>query len=176
MAATKPTTQTSAEPPRRVGAITLAALALPGVMLSAANAESAPEDGVISSKLQTYKDSQPNLDRIKVIAPSLHLKAPIAGVWSIEASLVQDNISGATPRWHTSVAGASRMQDRRFASDVKLTRYFERAAIGARFSYSDENDYRSNAIALDGRFSSADNNTTWVAGIGASRDAINPAR
>lgn len=165
---------TAAVPRKRVGAITLAALALPGVMMDAARADSAPEDGVISAKLQVYKDSQPNLDRIKVIAPSLYIVAPIAGVWSVEASVVQDNISGASPRWHTSVAGASRMEDRRVASDVKLTRYFERAAIGARFSYSDENDYRSNAIALDGRYSSADNNTTWVAGIGASRDAINP--
>ncbi len=163
-----------AEPRKRVGAITLAALALPGVMVGAANADSAPEDAVISFKLQGYKDSQPNLDRIKVIAPSLHIVAPIAGAWSVEASVVQDNISGASPRWHTSVAGASRMEDRRIASDVKLTRYFDRAAIGARFSYSDEHDYRSNAIAVDGRYSSADNNTTWVAGIGASRDAINP--
>ena len=159
---------------KRVGAITLAALALPGVMVNAARAESAPEEGVISAKLQAYKDSQPNLERIKVFSPSLHLLAPIAGVWSVEASVVQDNISGATPRWHTSVTGASKMHDRRLASDVKLTRYFDRAAVGARFAYSDENDYRSNAFAIDGRISSADNNTTWVAGLGGSRDVINP--
>ena len=158
----------------RVGAITLAAFALPGVMVSATHAESAPEEGVISAKLQGYKDSQPNLDRIKVYSPSLHVLAPIAGVWSVEGSLVQDNISGATPRWHTSVTGASRMNDRRVAADVKLTRYFDRAAIGVRYAYSDEHDYRSNAVAIDGRYFSADNNTTWVAGIGTSRDNINP--
>ncbi|MEO7256236.1 MAG: DUF3570 domain-containing protein [Casimicrobium sp.] len=170
----RPKRATTTEPRKRVGAITLAALALPGVTLNVAHADSAPEDGVVSAKLQVYKDSQPNLDRIKVIAPSLHIVAPIAGVWSVEASVVQDNISGASPRWHTSVTGASHMEDRRVASDVKLTRFFERAAVGVRFSYSDEHDYRSNALALDGRYSSADNNTTWMAGIGASHDLINP--
>ena len=176
MAATKRSRRKLAQPGTRngVGAITLAALALPGVMVNAVRAENAPEEGVIAVKYQTYKDSQPNLDRIKVSAPSLYVMAPIAGAWSVEASVVQDNISGATPRWHTSVTGASIMHDRRVASDVKLTRYFDRAAIGIRGAYSDENDYRSKAVAIDARYSSADNNTTWVAGLGTSRDAINP--
>ena len=158
----------------RIGAISLAAFALPGLMVSAAHAEGVPEDGVVSLKYQTYRDSQPGLDRIRVNAPALHVFAPIAGSWSVEASTVQDNISGASPRWHTSISGASKMEDRRTAADVKLTKYFERASVGVRFAYSDEHDYRSNAVALDGRFSSADNNTTWLAGVSTSRDTINP--
>ena len=160
--------------PKRPGAITLAALALPGVMVATARAESAPDEGVVTVKLQAYKDSQPGLERIKVIAPSVHLLLPIAGAWSVEASAVQDNISGASPRWHTSISGASHMEDRRTAADIKLTRYFDRATVGVRYAYSDENDYRSNAVAVDARFSSADNNTTFAAGLAMSRDLINP--
>jgi len=169
VAVTKP-----APGPKRPGAITLAALALPGVMVATARAENAPDEGVVTVKLQAYKDSQPGLERIKVIAPSVHLLLPIAGAWSVEATAVQDNISGASPRWHTSISGASRMEDRRTAADVKLTRYFDRAAVALRYSYSNENDYRSNAMALDARFSSADNNTTFAAGLATSRDTINP--
>lgn len=157
-----------------LGAVTLAALALPGVMCAPAAAASAPEEGVISLKVLGYRDSQPGLDRIKVTAPSLHLLAPIAGNWSVEVSAVQDNISGASPRWHSNISGASRMHDLRNAGDVKLTRYFERAAVGVRFATSNEHDYRSNALAVDARFSSADNNTTWSVGVGGSRDTINP--
>jgi Protein of unknown function (DUF3570) len=159
------------------GTITLAALALPGVMLPAsptAHAESAPTDGVIAFKLQGYSDWQPGLDRIKVVAPSLYLLAPIAGQWSIESTLVHDNISGASPRWHTNISGASHMRDQRNAADVKVSRYFDRWSFGARVSTSDENDYRSNAGALEARVSSADSNTTWVFGAGLSRDTINP--
>ena len=159
---------------KQPGAITLAALALPGVLATSARADSPPDEAVISVKLQAYKDSQPGLERIKVIAPSVHLVSPIAGAWSFEATAVQDTISGASPRWHTSISGASRMDDRRTAADGKLTRYFDRGAIGVRYAYSNENDYRSNAIALDARLSSADNNTSFAAGLAMSRDVINP--
>jgi hypothetical protein len=159
------------------GSITLAALALPGVMLSVtptAYAESAPTEGLIAFKLQAYSDGQPGLDRIKVVSPSLYLLAPIAGSWLIESTLVHDNISGASPRWHTNISGASQMRDRRTAADVKVSRYFDRWSVGVRASTSDENDYRSNAGAFEARMSSADNNTTWVVGAGLSRDTINP--
>jgi hypothetical protein len=158
------------------GTVTLAALALPGVMMptSAAHAETAPTEGVVAIKLHAYNDWQPGLDRIKVVTPSLYLFAPIAGQWSIESTLVHDNVSGASPRWHSNISGASRMEDKRTAADVKVSRYFDRWSLGARFSTSDENDYRSNAGAIEARISSADSNTTWVIGTGLSRDTINP--
>jgi hypothetical protein len=160
-----------------LGSITLAALALPGVMAAtatSAQAEGAPETAFVAAKVQAYNDWQPGLDRIKVVAPSIYVLAPFAGSWSIESTLVQDSISGASPRWHTSISGASHMKDQRTAVDLKVTRYFERGSIGLRGSHSNENDYRSNSMAIEGRFSSPDNNTTWVGGVGVSRDTINP--
>jgi hypothetical protein len=157
-----------------LGSITLAALALPGVMAGLAQAEGAPETAFVAAKVQAYNDWQPGLDRIKVVAPSIYVLAPFAGSWSIESTLVQDSISGASPRWHTSISGASHMKDQRTAVDLKVTRYFERGSIGLRGSHSNENDYRSNSMAIEGRFSSPDNNTTWVGGVGVSRDTINP--
>ncbi len=156
------------------GSFTLAALALPGVMVAPALAESAPESGLVAVKVQAYNDWQPGLDRIRVVAPSVYVLAPINGNWSIESTLVHDSISGASPRWHTSISGASRMVDKRTAVDLKLTRYFDRWSLGLRGSNSTENDYRSNAVALEARLSSADNNRTWIAGVGTSRDTINP--
>lgn len=156
------------------GSFTLAALALPGVMAAPAVAEGVPETAFVAAKVQAYNDWQPGLDRIKVIAPSMYVLAPFAGTWSIESTLVHDSISGASPRWHTSISGASRMKDERTAVDVKVMRYFDRWSVGLRGSNSTENDYRSNAVALEARVSSADNNTTWVAGAGVTRDTINP--
>lgn len=158
------------------GSFTLAALALPGVMAAPAPvlAQSMPESAFVAVKVQAYNDWQPGLDRIKVVAPSIYVLAPFAGTWSIESTLVHDSISGASPRWHTNISGASRMEDKRTAVDVKVTRYFDRWSIGLRGSNSTENDYRSNAVALEARLSSPDNNTTWVAGVGVTRDTINP--
>lgn len=156
------------------GSFTLAALALPGVMATPTLAESAPESAFVAAKVQAYNDWQPGLDRIKVVAPSIYVLAPFAGNWSIESTLVHDSISGASPRWHSNISGASRMKDERTAVDVKVTRYFDRWSVGLRGSNSTENDYRSNAVALEARRSNADNNTTWVAGFGVTRDTINP--
>lgn len=156
------------------GSFTLAALALPGVMAAPVQAETAPESAIVAFRVQAYNDWQPGLDRIKVVAPSVYVLAPFAGNWSIESTLVHDSISGASPRWHTSISGASRMKDERTAVDVKLVRYFDRWSIGVRGSHSTENDYRSNAVAIEARYATPDNNTTWVAGAGTSRDTINP--
>jgi len=153
----------------------VAALALPGVLLSpSAQAENPPEKSTISFKLLNYQDEQPGLKRIRVRAPALAISAPIASKWSIDASAVHDEVSGASPRYYSDVSGASRMRDSRQAVDAKLTRYFDRAAVGVGISQSREHDYRSRAVSMDGRLASEDHNTTWNAGIGHSSDRIDP--
>ncbi len=156
------------------GSITLAALALPGLIATTAHAETTPQDGVISLKVQAYNDWQPGLDRVKVVAPSLYVFAPIGSQWSVEATVVHDDISGASPRWHTSISGASHMHDHRTAATTKVTRNFDRFSLGVGAATSNENDYRSNAASIEAKLSSADNNTTWTLGAGLSRDVINP--
>jgi Protein of unknown function (DUF3570) len=157
-----------------VGLFTAAALMLPGVMPTAVHADTAPTEGVVALKVLSYKDWQSDLERIRVTSPSLYVLAPINGQWSVEGTLTHDNVSGASPRWHMNVSGASRMDDQRNAADVKLVRYFGRSAVGVRFAYSDEHDYRSNALSLDARLTSEDNNTTWNVGLGGAYDTINP--
>ena len=173
---------------RTWGSITLAAIALPGVM--AAHAEEPPEKGLIAFKYLQYKDSQAvntrypfydgsegsRLNRITVKAPSLYLLVPM-GRWSVEGSGVIDDVSGATPRYYSDVSGASRspgMEDKRKAGDLKVTRYFERGALALGTAHSSEHDYKSSAISLEGRISTADNNTTFNLGIAGTRDRIDP--
>jgi hypothetical protein len=162
-----------ADRPALGGAILAAALALPGVHL-AAHAETAPEHGTISLKYLHYEDSQPGLDRISVRSPSIGVMAPIAGVWSIEGSLTSDDVSGASPHYHTAISGASKMQDTRTAGDVRVTRYFPTGTLSVGAAYSTEHDYVSRALSVVGSVSSDDKNRTWTFGAGYAHDAINP--
>ncbi len=155
----------------RAGGILAAALALPGV-LSPVHAETAPEQGVVEFKFLQYRDWQPGFDRVRVKAPSLHALVPLGERWLLEGSAVADSVSGASPRYHTAVSGASRMDDERRAGDVKLTRHFARSAYAVGLSRSTEHDYRSTALSVDARFASEDNNTTWNLGLGVGRDRI----
>ncbi|MYM71491.1 DUF3570 domain-containing protein [Duganella sp. FT134W] len=148
-----------------------AALMLPGVQ---AHAEAPPTNGVISVGYLDYQDSQSGLDRIRVHAPSVSIMTPVAGVWSVSGTLVKDDVSGASPRYHTAVSGASRMSDDRKAGDVALTRYLERGSVTVGAAYSTEHDYVSRALSLQGSYESEDRNTTWSAGIGHSDNKIDP--
>ena len=166
----------------KAGSVLLASLLLPGLAALAlaptpASAEGAPEKTTIAVKLGSYKDSQSGWDRVSATAPQVYILAPIASDWSIEASAVRDNVSGATPYYYTQKTGASGngqigMRDERNAGDVRITRYFGRSAYSASVALSNEHDYKSTALGLDGRWSSEDNNTTYTLGLGASNDAI----
>jgi hypothetical protein len=148
-----------------------AALLLPGVQ---ARAEAPPENGSISLRYLDYADRQPGLERIRAHSPSLSLLAPVAGDWAIEATLTADDVSGASPRYHTAISGASHMHDERKAGDVAATRYFRRGSVTAGAAYSTEHDYIGRTLSLGAMLSSDDDNTTWAAGLAASRDTINP--
>lgn len=152
------------------GAILAAALALPGL----APAASPPEQASLAVKYLDYQDSQHNLDRIGVRSPSVELLVPVAGVWSLQAALVSDVISGASPRYHTAVSGASHFKERRTGVDASVTRYFERASVTVAAGSSTENDYDSRYYSAQASVSSADNNTTWLFGAGAANDRIDP--
>ena len=167
-------TQARIRPESRLGAVVGAALSLPGVYVGPALAAGAPEKGVIAFKYLHYQDSQPGLKRIKVDSPSLYLLAPVGSDWSAEGSAVVDTVSGATPRWQSTVSTASTMREERKAADVKVTRYFERAAYAIGASHSSEHDYVSNAASLEGSWSSDDNNTTLNLGVAGASDRIHP--
>ncbi|NVM75655.1 hypothetical protein FHW83_001442 [Duganella sp. SG902] len=151
-------------------ALLAAAMLLPGL----AHAEAAPERGAISVKYLYYKEDQPDLDRVQVHAPSVSVMAPIAGEWTVAASATMDDVSGASPRFHTAVSGASRMDDLRKAGDVTVTRYLPHGTVSMGAAFSTEHDYRSRALSLQATFDSEDKNTTWALGLGGSDDAINP--
>ena len=171
VAATEPKPLMPARRGERVCAIVAAALALPGVV-GTAHAENAPEKGQISVKYLEYKDSQPGLERIKVSAPSLYVLLPVGPQWSIEGTGVVDSVSGASPRYHTAISGASKMSDTRTAADVKVTHYAERSTYSMGLSGSKEHDYRSTAVSFDAGFSSEDNNRTWNIGLGHASDKV----
>jgi hypothetical protein len=171
------------------GAIVAAALALPGVLPVSASAQTAPEKGTVSLKYLAYRDSQSTdtsypgytgneparLRRISVDAPSFAVVAPLGSRWALEGSLIAEHVSGATPRYYSDVSGATTskgMSDERTGADVKLTRYFDGASLGVGAAASTERDFKSAAVSLDGRISTADRNTTFNLGTGFTRDRI----
>ena len=158
------------------GALLAAALALPGVMPASALAQTAPDQSLFALKYVDYRDWQPGGDRIHVHSPSLYLLKPLSDSLAAEGSLVYDSISGASPLYHNTLSGASGkggVTDYRTAGNVKLTKYFDGAAVGVGAAISSERDYLSRALSLDVRVSSDDRNRTYAFGVGGASDDIN---
>ena len=155
----------------RLGSILAAALLLPGATIQA-SAETAPEQGEVALKALSYRDWQPGLDRVHVHSPSVYVLAPIGSRWSVEGSAVSDSVTGASPRYHSAISGASRMSERRNAEDVTVTHYDDRSAWSLGAAYSEEHDYRSRTVSGTYRWSTDDNNRTWNVGLGYGNDAI----
>lgn len=148
-------------------------MALPGVWPTAAQAQAETEaPPQISLRLLHYQDEQPGLKRVRVVAPAVSLQMPIAARWSLAGSATADSVSGASPRYHTAISGASRMSDDRRAGDFKLTRHEERYRWSVGVVGSDERDYRSRALSVDIRWDSDDRNRSWQAGAAYTRDRI----
>lgn len=151
-------------------------MALPCVLIPA-HAESSPDRGFVSVRYLDYRDSQggpdgARVDRIHVRAPSVMAMVPITPEWSAAGTLVTDSISGASPAYHTQ--GLGRMRDFRRAVDASLTRYMPQGTLTLGVSHSGESDYVSRGASVLATRSSYDKNTVWSAGVGASRDQINP--
>jgi Protein of unknown function (DUF3570) len=153
-------------------ALLAAALSLPGLGITTAEAGNAPEEGVIGFKILHYHDYQPSANRMTVVAPSIYVSKTVPGDVVVQGSYVYDAVSGASPRSHSTISGASRIKDIRRAGDLKLTKYWERMAFGVSLGRSKEDDYRSNAVGADLRIFSEDKNTTYAFGLGGAADRI----
>ncbi len=165
--------------PINSSALLAAALALPGILPSAAQAQvTVPNATLIQFKYLYYKDYQASGDRMTVNSPALYMLAPITDEWVFEIGAVHDSMSGASPKFHTVLSGASGrgIEDERNAADITVTKYFGgRTALSVRGAYSSENDYKSKAGGLTLRHATADQNTTFTVGVGYSSDEIFPA-
>lgn len=151
----------------RIGSIVAAALAVPGVAPMAQT-----EGSEVGLRYLRYQDSQPGLRRITVDAPAFHANLRLGPEWSVQGNLVADSLSGASPRWHSSISSASVMSDERVAADLKITRHFVRSSVALGASRSEENDYVSNGLNVQASVATDDNNRTWTVGAAVARDRI----
>ena len=148
-----------------------AAMTMPAMQV--ARADSAPEKAMVGYKFLDYQDWQGGQSRIAVHAPAFAFQLPFAETWSVEGTVVNDTVSGASPRYHTSRFVG--MQDKRAGKNLSISRYFGRGSLTFGVAYSSETDYRSRAYSLSGNISSEDKNTTLNLGIGVSNDEIYPS-
>jgi hypothetical protein len=168
-----------------------AAMLLPST--KAALADAAPEQGLFSMKYLNYHDSQSgdtpltagmSRDRMNVNALSFMGIVPVAGKWSIAATFIEDSVTGASPAYHgwgfpsdtKKDTTSSASGDLRHAGDLNVTRYFSRGTLSLGTSFSQESDYISRGISLNGTLSTENKNTTFSLGTAYNSDTVDLGR
>jgi hypothetical protein len=172
-------------------ALTSSALALPGVIATPlAKADIPPAERVLSYRASSYKED--DLDASLLLAGSaerydikihqLRYAAPVGDKHSFSLDSSYESMSGASP-WYTvesvngeakvAMSGATIYEKRR---DITAAgrRYFDNGNLGISLTISDENDYRSNSLAIDGSVTLANNSTTISGGASYSDDELSP--
>jgi hypothetical protein len=151
-------------------ALMSAALALP-LVTGVVHAETAPEQSTISYKSLDYEDSQPGVDRVAVKAHAVQITTPINSQWSLNATVVNDAVSGASPAYHTE--GITQLHDYRRGRTVGATRYLSDGTLALSYAHSKESDYLSESVSGTWtHYIDETKNTALSAGVAVTSDVI----
>ena len=171
-------------------ALTSSALLLPAYQ--GVRADAPPEFIELGTRYSKYEEDNTqggktfggSSQRYEVDAAQFHLLAPVADSWSVAVDVQWEDMSGASP-WFVGqsldggpkviMSGAS-IEDTRTEVSVTTRYYYDRGNAGFNYVRSKEDDYDSNAIALDGAFNSTDGLTTYSAALSTSQDDIEPTQ
>ena len=171
-------------------ALTSSALLLPAYQ--GALADAPPEFAEMGIRYSKYEEDDilgsksfgGGSERYEIDVAQFHLLAPVADDWSVALDVAWEDMSGASP-WFVGesasgddkviMSGAS-IDDTRTEVSVTTRYYYDRGSAGFNYTRSDEDDYESDAVSLDGSFNSADGMTTYSAAISASNDDIDPTQ
>jgi hypothetical protein len=177
---------------------TLAALTSSAFLLPAyqsAMADAPPEFTEIGMRYSKYKEDDLSAkktingvrsERMDIDVAQFHLLAPVSDDWSVALDVGWEDMSGASP-WFVGeirdgdgdpkvvMSGAS-IEDTRTEVSVTTRYYFDSGTAGVNYTYSDEDDYESKSVSLDGSLNSEDGLTTYSGSLSASDDDITPTQ
>jgi hypothetical protein len=171
-------------------ALTSSALLLPAYQ--GARADAPPEFMEAGMRYSKYEEDNTqgkktfggSSQRYDIDAAQFHLLAPVADNWAFALDVQWEDMSGASP-WFVGesasgepkviMSGAS-IEDTRTEVSVTTRYYYDRGNAGVNYVRSDEDDYDSNALALDGAFNSSDGLTTYGGALSFSADDIEPTQ
>ncbi len=163
--------------PKAISSILSAAAALPILAQPVAivRAQEMPKSTTIRTQYSYFQDWQSGRDeRMTVHAPMLMITSPVAESTEIEASILLDTMSGASPVFADTLSGASGkgIDDERWAGDLTITQHFDRFSLSLGGTFSSEQDYDSEGGSLSSKFWSEDKNTVFLLGVNGNHDTV----
>jgi hypothetical protein len=171
--------------------LTSAALLLPAYQ-PLVQADAPPEMGELGLRYSKYREDNiqsgkvlsGDTERYDIDIVQAHLLTPVGDDFSFALDIQREHMSGASP-WFVGqdadgsdkviMSGAS-ISDTRTDISVTTRYYFPKGNLGLNVARSDEDDYESDALAMDVAWNSADAQRTYSAAISGSEDTLEPTK
>jgi hypothetical protein len=120
-----------------------------------------------------------NDGRIHVTTYGAYFESELASWFSVNANVVSDAVSGATPTGApplpgTNAVAMAEMHDHRYAGSIEGVFKLGNNTLTPQFSYSQEHDYRSVGLSLNDAIDFNEKNTTFSWGLSHTFDQILP--
>ena len=175
-------------PGKAVLALTGTAMTLPGLGGKAQALSPAVESQVdyrysrySEDDIDSDKTSNADTQRYEIDTHQFRLVRPWGDEYDVSVNLLYETMSGASPWFITpgannepiQVMSGATIEDTRADALVRIRKYYEHEAYGFSLGFSDEDDYQSFNIGLDGEWE-MDSQRSYSAGIGYSDDDLNP--
>lgn len=169
-------------------ALTGSALALPGITSKAA-AASPPAESQFDYRYSRYSEddisrnntSNPDTQRYEIDTHQFRLVRPWGDAYDVTVDLLYETMSGASPWFITpgangepiQVMSGATIEDTRSDLLAAIKRYDEHESYSVSLGVSDEDDYQSINLGVEGEWE-VDEQRTYSAGLGYSDDDLNP--
>lgn len=170
---------------KTLSALTLSALAIPGI----GQAEVAPAKGEFSFRSTQYQEAAAPAQRVgagsnerySIDVQQFHVMQPFAQKYSLSADVTLESMSGASPiqtyddngKSVLLMSGAT-IEEQRMDVNLAGKRYFSEATLGANVASSQENDYASLSVGMDGSLELFEKHTTLLGAFSISNDELSP--
>ena len=179
-----------------ISKLTASAMAIPSISISSlgispiAHGAVAPEEHEVSLRLTQYREEDMPLERVTVGSEQRYnidilqfsLATPLNNQKRLETYLAYETMSGASPlksQQNTSeqtevlMSGAS-IEEKRLDANITLTQFSKRSTVSGGVAISDENDYQSIALSLDGSIENNNKHLTLIGSLSISSDELSP--
>lgn len=169
----------------------LAILAAAASLPASSHAEVAPDEHKVSYRHSQYKEADsprertltPTLERYEINIHQLQYARPLGENWYINSELQYETLSGASPMQtykqedgkSVLVTSGATIDEKRIDAKISPKRYFDEATLGTTLAFSDEKDYTSYSIGVDGTLEAFNKHTTFVSSFSTSYDTLSPS-
>lgn len=185
------TKRVTSTPRDSISKLVASALAIPSVCISShSSAAVAPESHEVSLRFTEYRENDMPSERVTVGSDQRYsidilqfsLISPLQNQKLLKTYIAYETMSGASPlksqqndseQTEVLMSGAS-IEEKRIDASISLTKYKKRSTLAGAIALSQENDYQSLAVSLDGSIENNNQHLTLIGSLSASSDKLSP--